>query len=57
MPEIVYYKPNGRGEWERIDKVIATPEERIADSLEEIGKKLSHIEDWLGELVTYLKRK
>lgn len=32
-------------------------EERITVSLEEIVKKLSHIEDWMGELVTYLKRK
>jgi hypothetical protein len=40
------------------------PEERVADSLdeivnslEEIVKKLSHIEDWLGELVRNPQRK
>ena len=44
---------------ETIDRLndVRDNEKRMADSLEEIGKKLSHIEDWLGELVTYLKRK
>ena len=31
--------------------------ERVALALEEHTKKLSHIEDWLRELVNLLKRK
>jgi hypothetical protein len=39
------------------DATREVSKDRIAKSLESIDKRMSHIEDWLGELVTYLKRK